>query len=64
MAGSVIVAVAESKEKVIARLEDDLYTSEGVWDWDKVSVVMSNHTLSASRTYSWARYAFFPSRAP
>ena len=36
MAGSVLVAVAESKSEVIQRLKDDLYTSEGVWDWDKV----------------------------
>ena len=36
MAGSVLVAMARTKEEVVERLQRDLYTSEGVWDWKKV----------------------------
>lgn len=37
-AGSAMVAFAASKEEVMQRLKDDVYTSGNVWDWDKVQI--------------------------
>jgi uncharacterized protein len=36
--GSAMLAYAESKEAVLQRLKEDLYTKEDVWDWDKVQI--------------------------
>lgn len=36
--GSVMVAVASSKEEVVERLKQDIYSKEEVWDWDKVQI--------------------------
>lgn len=38
IAGSAMLACAESKEEVLKRLKEDLYTTENVWDWDKVQI--------------------------
>lgn len=35
--GSVMLAVAESKEEVLDALKKDVYWTEGVWDTEKVS---------------------------
>jgi len=35
--GSVMVAVAESKEEVLDKLKADVYYTSGVWDVEKVS---------------------------
>jgi len=34
--GSVMMAVAESKDEVLAELRKDVYFRDGVWDWEKV----------------------------
>ncbi|KAG7004834.1 peroxisomal-coenzyme A synthetase [Physcia stellaris] len=36
--GSIMLALAESKEEVIQQLKEDIYSTSGVWDWDKVQV--------------------------
>jgi len=36
--GSIMLAYAESKEEVLERLKADLYTTEGVWNWDQVKI--------------------------
>lgn len=36
--GSVMMALAGSEEEVWARLKEDVYFREGVWDWDQVKV--------------------------
>ncbi|KAF2840818.1 hypothetical protein M501DRAFT_930413 [Patellaria atrata CBS 101060] len=38
MKGSVMLAQAESKEALLKRLKEDVYTTGEVWDWDKVTV--------------------------
>lgn len=38
MIGSVMIAHAATKEEVIERLKKDIYTTSGVWDWDKVQI--------------------------
>lgn len=36
MIGSVMIGYAESKEELLKRLKDDIYTKGDVWDWNKV----------------------------
>ena len=36
--GSVMVALASSKEEVLAALKEDIYSTAGVWDWEKVTI--------------------------
>jgi uncharacterized protein len=36
--GSAMLAYAESKEAVLEKLKQDIYTKSGVWDWDKVQI--------------------------
>jgi hypothetical protein len=38
MIGSVLVAVAATKEEVLERLSKDIYTTSGVWDIEKVQI--------------------------
>ncbi|KAL8795689.1 MAG: hypothetical protein Q9195_001927 [Heterodermia aff. obscurata] len=38
MTGSVMLAVAESKEDVVQQLKEDIYFKSGVWDWDRVQI--------------------------
>ena len=38
MNGSVMMALAESKEEVLAALKEDLYSTSGVWDLGKVTI--------------------------
>ncbi|KAJ9642446.1 hypothetical protein H2199_004827 [Coniosporium tulheliwenetii] len=38
LAGSAMIAVGESREEVVEMLKKDVYTREGVWDWDKVQM--------------------------
>ena len=42
--GSVMMALAESKEEVLAALKEDVYSTAGVWDWEKVTI----HPVSTS----------------
>lgn len=35
--GSVMMAVASSKEEVLEKIKKDVYADKGVWDMDKVS---------------------------
>ena len=39
MKGSFFVAVGETKEEVIEELRRDVYSTGGVWDWEKVEVI-------------------------
>ena len=36
--GSMLLAQAETKEEVIKRLEEDVYTTSGTWDWSKADI--------------------------
>ena len=36
--GSIMLALAESKEEVLAALKEDVYSTAGVWDWEKVTI--------------------------
>lgn len=36
--GSCMIARASSKEEVIEELKKDIYTTAGIWDWEKVCV--------------------------
>ena len=36
--GSVMMAWAESKDEVLAALKEDIYSTSGVWDWEKVTI--------------------------
>ena len=38
MKGSVMLALAESREEVLKALQEDIYYKSGVWDWDKVQI--------------------------
>lgn len=54
--GSVLLAVADSREQVIEQLKRDIYFTSGVWDWDKVQI----HPVSLPSLYciyamSWGR---------
>lgn len=35
-----MIAVGESREEVVEMLKKDVYTKEGVWDWDKVGCLL------------------------
>lgn len=34
--GSVMLALAESKEEVLEKIKQDVYATNGIWDMDKV----------------------------
>ena len=36
--GSAMLAHAESKEEVLEKLKNDIYTESDVWDWNKVQI--------------------------
>ncbi len=36
--GSVMLALAESKEEVIKALQEDVYYKSGIWNWDRVQI--------------------------
>ena len=36
--GSIMLAVAESKEEVLRALQEDVYFKESIWDWNKVQI--------------------------
>ncbi|KAI9664093.1 MAG: hypothetical protein M1821_007584 [Bathelium mastoideum] len=36
--GSMLIACAESKEEVVEVLKRDVFTTSGVWDWNKVEI--------------------------
>ncbi|MCJ1468312.1 hypothetical protein MMC07_006940 [Pseudocyphellaria aurata] len=36
--GSIMLALAESKEAVLEVLKEDVYCKSGVWDWEKVQI--------------------------
>lgn len=36
--GSAMLAYAESKEEVLEKLKNDVYSKEEVWDWDRVQI--------------------------
>ncbi|KAF2100662.1 hypothetical protein NA57DRAFT_74262 [Rhizodiscina lignyota] len=36
--GSAMLCAANSKEEVLDRLKADLYTTAGVWDWNKIQI--------------------------
>ena len=38
MNGSVMMALANSKDEVLAALKEDIYSTSGVWDWEKVTI--------------------------
>jgi len=38
IAGSAMLAYAETKEEVIESLKNDIYTKGGVWNWEKVQI--------------------------
>lgn len=36
--GSVMLALADSREEVLKALQEDIYYKSGVWDWEKVQI--------------------------
>jgi hypothetical protein len=36
--GSVMLALAESREEVLEKLKKDIYSEREVWDWSKVQI--------------------------
>lgn len=36
--GSVVLALAESKEEVLKILKEDIYSTSGVWDWENTKI--------------------------
>lgn len=36
--GSVMLALADSREEVLKALQDDIYYKSGVWDWDQLQI--------------------------
>lgn len=36
--GSVMLALADSKEEVLKALQEDIYYKSGIWDWEKVQI--------------------------
>jgi len=38
IAGSAMLAYAETKEEVLEKLKADVYSKEEVWDWSKVQI--------------------------
>ena len=44
MKGSIMLALAESKEEVVKALQEGIYFKSNVWDWDKVSIAFRNTT--------------------
>jgi hypothetical protein len=56
--GSVMLAVASSKEEVLEKIKKDVYAAEGVWDMDKVSqpsLIALHDTLLS---YNYARFKY------
>ena len=49
MNGSALIAVAESKEDVLALLKEDIYSTSGVWDLARVSSRLSYVCLGFGR---------------
>ncbi|EUC26601.1 hypothetical protein COCCADRAFT_61903, partial [Bipolaris zeicola 26-R-13] len=43
--GSMLLAWAESPDKVLDELKKDVYTTEGVWDWTKAQIFPFKSTL-------------------
>lgn len=44
-----MLALAESREEVIQQLQKDIYSTSGVWEWEKVQVhPVSPPNLSSS----------------
>ena len=36
--GSVMLALADSKEEVLKALQEDIYYRSGIWDWEKLQI--------------------------
>ena len=36
--GSIMLALAQSKDEVIQALKQDIYYESGVWDWERVQI--------------------------
>ena len=36
--GSVMLALAESREEVIKVLQEDVYYKSGIWNWERVQI--------------------------
>ncbi|KAL1305588.1 hypothetical protein AAFC00_007193 [Neodothiora populina] len=36
--GSIMLALAETKEEVLEKLKGDVYSQSGVWNWEKVQI--------------------------
>ncbi|KAI1507176.1 hypothetical protein Ptr86124_013894, partial [Pyrenophora tritici-repentis] len=45
MKGSAMLVRARTREEVVERLKNDIYVSEGVWDWDKAQIFPFKSTL-------------------
>lgn len=56
--GSVMIAVAESKEEVLEKLRKDIYATSGVWNMDEVRSPARNHAVGM------AIWTDTPSRLP
>ena len=50
--GSIMLALAESKEEVLETLKKDIYCTSGVWDLDKVQIQPVCHA-AGSKVHAW-----------
>ena len=58
MKGSVMLALAESKEQVMKEIEEDVYFKNEVWDRSKVSRASTSTGSNMSSAYAKAKVLF------
>ena len=49
--GSVMLALAESKEEVLEQIKNDVYCKEGIWDMDKIQVIPVSRPVALQFDY-------------
>jgi len=54
--GSVMMAVASSKEEVMEKIKSDIYADKGVWDMDKVSLFATDKHYGVEQKFANEEY--------
>lgn len=65
MNGSVMIALADTKDEVLEKIRKDVYYTSGVWDESKVSNLLfcASHRDCSVEWPSWAPRTFIPMRS-
>jgi len=65
MNGSVMIALADTKDEVLEKIRKDVYYTSGVWDGSKVSNLLfcASHRDCSAESPSWAPRTFIPMRS-